>query len=100
MFLFTVTATPNADNDEHQKFDYADVSAWIDYVDAAGAEQLARFYITEAGWIPGDTLSYFELAEEAMTEDEETYEFVKEAREFGHSLLIEVWEEDDTEEEE
>jgi hypothetical protein len=30
-----------------------------------------------------------------MSEDDEMWEFVKEAREFGHSLLIEAWEEDD-----
>lgn len=100
MFLFTLTATPSTDNEEYRLIDCADVSAWINYADAAGAEQLARFYTAEAGWTPGDILSFFELADEAMTEDEETYEFIKEAREFGHSLLIEVWEEDESDEEE
>lgn len=102
MYLFTLTATPDADNEEYRLFNYADVSAWINFQEPAGAEELARFYIREAGWTPGDTLSFFELADEAMTEDEETWEFIKEAREFGHSLLIEAWEEeeDDDDEEE
>lgn len=100
MYLFTFTATPDADNEEHQNFDCADVSAWIDYAEAAGAEELARFYIREAGWTPGDLLNFFELAEEAMAEGDESAEFIREAKEFGHSLLIEAWEEDDSEEEE
>lgn len=100
MYLFTLTATPDADNEEYRLFNYADVSAWIDFQEPSGAEELARFYIREAGWIPGDTLSYFELADEAMSEDDEMWEFIKEAREFGHSLLIEAWEEEDEGEEE
>ena len=35
-----------------------------------------------------------------MTDDEETADFINEAKEFGHSLLIEAWEQDDAEEEE
>ena len=100
MFLFTFTATPHPDNEEHGNYDCADVSAWINYIEAAGAEELARFYMREAGWIPGDLLSFYELADEAMGEDDESYEFIREAREFGHSLLIEAWEEDDSGEEE
>jgi len=99
MYLFTLTATPHADNEEHAGFECADVSAWIDFVEPAGAEELARFYIREAGWTPGDLLNFFELADDAVSEDDETYEFIKEAHEFGHSLLIEAWEEDDSEEE-
>jgi len=100
MFLYTFTATPHADNEEHQNFECADVSAWIDFVEAAGAEELARFYIREAGWVPGDLLNFFELAEEAMDDDDETRTFIKEAKEYGHSLLIEAWEQDDNGEEE
>lgn len=102
MYLFTITATPNTDNEEHGEFTQADVSAWINYQEPAGAEELARFYIRETGWTPGDLLNFFELAEEAMTEEDEMWEFIKEAKEFGHSLLIEAWEEedDDSEEEE
>lgn len=100
MFLFTFTAIPDADNEEHSNFDCADVSAWINYVEAAGAEELARFYIKEAGWTPGDLLNYYELAEESMAEDDESREFIEEAKEFGHSLLIEAWEEDESGEEE
>ena len=95
MYLFTIAAAPDAENEEHGEFTHADVSAWINFQEPAGAEELARFYIREAGWTPGDTLSFFELAEEAMTEDDEMWEFMKEAKEFGHSLLIEAWEEDD-----
>ena len=100
MYLFTFTATPNADNEEHSNFESADVSAWIDFVEPAGAEELARFYIREAGWTPGDLLNFFELAEEAMNAEDETAEFIKESREFGHSLLIEAWEDDESGEEE
>ena len=95
MYLFTITAAPDPENEEHAEFTHADVSAWINFQEPAGAEELARFYIREAGWTPGDTLNFFELAEEAMSEDDEMWEFVKEAKEFGHSLLIEAWEEDD-----
>ena len=100
MYLFTFTATPGADNEEFRQFDYADVSAWIDFAEAAGAEELARFYIRQAGWVPGDLLNYFELAEEALADEGESREFIGEAREYGHSLLIEAWEEDDSGEEE
>lgn len=95
MYLFTLSATPDPDNEEHKEFDQADVSAWINFQEPAGAEELARFYIREAGWVPGDTLGYYELAEEAMTDEDEMWEFIKEAKEFGHSLLIETWEEDE-----
>lgn len=95
MYLFTLTAEPDADNEEHSGFTHADVSVWINYQEPAGAEELAHFYVREAGWSPGDTLNFFELAEEAMTEDDEMWEFIKEAKEFGHSLLIEAWEEDE-----
>ncbi len=95
MYLFTLTATPNADNEEHKGFECADVSAWINFQEPAGAEELARFYIRESGWAPGDTLAYFEVVEDALDDDDESLEFVREAREFGHSLLIEAWEEED-----
>lgn len=95
MYVFTLTAAPDPDNEEHAEFHNADVSAWINFPEPAGAEELARFYTREAGWTPGDTLSFFELAEEALSEDDEMWEFFKEAKEFGHSLLIEAWEEDD-----
>ncbi len=95
MFLFTISAEPDPENEEHGEYTHADVSAWINFQELHGAEELARFYIREAGWTPGDTMSSFELAEEAMTEDDEMWEFIVEAREFGHSLLIEAWEEDD-----
>jgi hypothetical protein len=99
MYLFTITATPNGDNVEHAAFECADVSAWIEFKEAAGAEELARFYIRESGWIPGDTLASYEIVEETIPEGDEAFEFMKEAKEFGHSLLIEAWEEDDSEEE-
>ena len=99
MYLFTLTATPDADNEEHAGFECADVSAWINFIEPAGAEELARFYIRESGWTPGDTLSYFEIVEDAIPEDDEAFEFVKDAKEFGHSLLIEAWEEADEDEE-
>lgn len=95
MYLFTLTATPNAENDEHAGFECADVSAWINFVEPAGAEELARFYIRESGWAPGDTLAYYEIVVDAIAEDDETYEFVQEAITYGHSLLIEAWEEED-----
>ena len=99
MYLFTFTATPNAENVEHANFECADVSAWIDFVEPAGAEELARFYVRESGWAPGDTLACYEIAADAITDEDESYEFVQEAQEFGHSLLIEAWEEEDDEEE-
>lgn len=92
-----MTATPNVENEEYAKFECADVSAWINFVEPAGAEELARFYIRESGWTPGDTLSFYEIVEEAIEEGDEALEFIKEAREFGHSLLIEAWEEEDDE---
>ena len=95
MYLFTLTATPSAENEEHQGYECADVSAWINFQEPAGAEELARFYIRESGWTPGDTLAFFEVVDDGMDDDDEALEFVKEAREFGHSLLIEAWEEED-----
>jgi hypothetical protein len=98
MYLFTLTATPDADNEEHAGFECADISAWINFVEPAGAEELARFYIFEAGWTPGDTLATYEIVEDGVAEDDESFEFVEEAKKFGHSLLIEAWEIDDEEE--
>ena len=54
MYLFTIAAAPDAENEEHGEFTHADVSAWINFQEPAGAEELARFYIREAGWTPGD----------------------------------------------
>ncbi len=98
MYLFTLTATPDADNEEHAGFECADISAWINFVEPVGAEELARFYISEAGWTPGDTLATYEIVEDGVAEDDESFEFVEEAKKFGHSLLIEAWEVDDEEE--
>ena len=90
MFLFTLTAAPDADNEEHAEFECADVSAWINFVEPAGAEELARFYIRESGWTPGDTLAYYEIAVETVTEDDETYEYVQEAKQYGVNKQVAV----------
>ena len=98
MYLFTLTATPDSDNEEHAAFECADISAWIDFKEPAGAEELARFYIREAGWTPGDTLAFYDIVEDDIPAEDESHEFIAEAKEFGHSLLIEAWEEEDDEE--
>jgi hypothetical protein len=63
------------------------VSCWIDFRQRDGAELLARFYVEQSGWIPGEV-------EEATWVEEDRYEgtpelqYVREARQDGASFVF------------
>ena len=50
MFLINLQAEPKKGSEYYEKVVGAFVSVYIDYVDAEGAIQLAKYYTEEEGW--------------------------------------------------
>ena len=56
MFLFTIRAKPDPENDEvDDDVGGAYVNVWVNFPEAA-AEVVAWFYIKETGWVPEMTI--------------------------------------------
>lgn len=95
MFLFTIKATPDPDNpDIDDDIGGAYVNVWINFPEEEAAELIAKFYITDAGWIPGLTIESYWVEEEDYDEDEEDLDYFLEALNDGSSLVFNQWPKD------
>ncbi len=91
MFLFTIVAKPKPENEEHKEEGGAYVNAYIDFKEEEGAEVIARYYIEDAGWYAEETDEVSWLTEKDIKKNEEDYQYFKEAKECGSSLVFNTW---------
>lgn len=97
MYLINLHAKPKKESEYFDKVAGAFVSIYIDYADAEGAIQLAKFYTEEEGWnVINVDEEFFEIENEKEL-DEEHQEFYKESKEYGYTIIFNCYESDEEE---
>lgn len=91
MFYFRIEATPSLENEADAETGGAFVNCWIDFKIQDGAEELARYYIKQAGWVPGETEAARWVEKEEYREMPETLVWFTEAEEDGVCLVFHSW---------
>lgn len=92
MYLINLHAVPTQESEYFNELVGAYVSAYIDYADAEGAIQLAKFYTEQEGWaINSIEEEYFVIESEDELETEQK-EFYSEAKEYGFTMVFNGYE--------
>ncbi|CAL2059041.1 hypothetical protein [Tenacibaculum sp. 190524A05c] len=97
MFLINLQAEPKKGSEYYEKVVGAFVSVYIDYVDAEGAIQLAKYYTEEEGWKVNNVDDEFFEIEDEKELDKENREFYDEAKEYGYTMVFNCYESDEEE---
>jgi len=100
MLLINLHAIPESTSEYFGKVIGAYVSVYVDYVDAEGAIQLAKFYTEDEGWKVENIEDEFFEIENAAELDEEQKQFFEEAEEYGYTMIFNCYESEDEGEEE
>ncbi|MFY7670201.1 hypothetical protein ACOSP6_03870 [Tenacibaculum sp. MEBiC06402] len=97
MYLINLHAKPKKGTEYYDKVVGAFVSVYIDYADAEGAIQLAKYYTEEEGWkVESVDDEFFEIDDETEL-DKENREFYDEAKEYGYTMIFNGYESDEEE---
>ncbi|NQT20219.1 MAG: hypothetical protein HQ592_10985 [Planctomycetes bacterium] len=91
MFLFTILAKPSPGNGEASDAGGAFVNVWVDFKEQSGAEHIARYYIVEAGWVPGETQEVSIVTEDDYPADDEEAAYFLQAGQDGSCLVFHEW---------
>lgn len=97
MFLINLQAEPKKGSEYYEKVVGAFVSVYIDYLDAEGAIQLAKYYTEEEGWKVNNVDDEFFEIEDEKELDKENREFYDEAKEYGYTMVFNCYESDEEE---
>ncbi|CAL2087880.1 hypothetical protein [Tenacibaculum sp. 190524A05c] len=97
MFLINLQAEPKKGSEYYEKVVGAFVSVYIDYADAEGAIQLAKYYTEEEGWKVNNVDDEFFEIEDEKELDKENREFYDEAKEYGYTMVFNCYESDEKE---
>ncbi len=97
MYLINLQAKPKKGSEYYEKVAGAFVSVYIDYVDAEGAIQLAKYYTEEEGWKVNNVEDEFFEIENKKELDKENREFYDEAKEYGYTMIFNGYESDEEE---
>jgi hypothetical protein len=97
MYLINLQAKPKKGTEYYEKVIGAFVSVYIDYADAEGAIQLAKYYTEEEGWkVESVDDEFFEIDDETEL-DKENREFFDEAKEYGYTMIFNGYESEEEE---
>jgi hypothetical protein len=91
VFFFTFEATPAPDSENAATDGGAYINCWVNFKQYDGAEVLARYYIEQTGWIPGEITESFIVSGDRYSDDPETLAFYREAEEDGICLSFYIW---------
>src|SRR5262245_46043578 len=91
MHYFMIEATPAPDNDQEHGVGGAFVNCWINFILEDGAEVLARYYIKQAGWIPGVAHEHLLVKADTYQDDPENLQYYLEAEADGASFIFHSW---------
>ena len=98
MYFFNILAAPKPGTEQAEDAGGAYVNCWINFPLEDGAELLARFYIGEAGWEPGEKVDQRWVEEEDYADEPEWMQYFREAEEDGASFVFYSWPIDEGEE--
>ncbi len=91
MYFFNITATPKPGDERNADVEGAYVNCWVNFQLQDGAELLARFYIEEAGWVPGEIEDVSWVEEEDYRDRPEFMQYFREAEQDGASFVFHSW---------
>lgn len=95
MYLFTIRAKPDPDNEDiDDDVGGAYVNVWVNFPEQDAAEVVAKYYISEAGWIPDLTLEIHWVDEEDYEANDEDKDYFMEALQDGSCLVFNQWPKD------
>jgi len=94
MYYFVIEATPVPDTTQEEGVGGANVSCWINFALADGAELLARHYIQKAGWIPDEVHERKQAQKDDYQDDPENLPYYLEAEADGTSFVFHAWDAD------
>jgi len=97
MYLINIQAKPTKESDYYDTAAGAFASVYVDYKDLKGAVVLAKYYVKEEGWeIVKVDDQYFTLNSiDDVEKEEDQLELYNEALEYGFSLILNCYEEED-----
>lgn len=91
MFRFTIEALPSDEIAKAENFTGASIDAWIDFKDPWAAELIAKLYIKENGWLPGETTEAHEVGADDYKEDAKGLEHFQNAETDGAAFAYRVF---------
>lgn len=95
MFLLTIKSRSNPDNTEiDSNLGGACVNVWVNFPEQEAADVVARYYLSDAGWLPELTIDTAWVTEESYQNYDEDYQYFLEALENGSSLVFNTWPKD------
>lgn len=98
MFFIALMARPRPDNlhtaPDGTRVDGAFVNCWINFMREEGAEQLARYYVGEEGWIIDEVTELHWTERGDYEEGSNALQGFLEAEETGISFWYYTWSED------
>jgi hypothetical protein len=91
MYFFNIQAIPKPETEKSGGVAGAYVQCWINFVLQDGAELLARYYIEQSGWIPGEKEDERWVEEEDYADEPQLLEYYREATEDGACFVYHTW---------
>ena len=95
MFIVIIRSAPDPEAEptpETEDIGGAYVSGWIDFKDADGAVELAKYYIEESGWVAEELIEVIDAERELC--DEEDCLYFDQAAADGYCLVFAMWPKD------
>ena len=95
MFLFTIIAKPGPEIEEKDDdIGGAYVNVWVNFPEEDAAEVVARYYIKDAGWVPGLTTETSWVVEGDYKKGDDYKQYYLEALSDGSCLVFNQWPKD------
>ena len=91
MYFFNIQATPKPGTEKAEEVGGAYVDCWINFVLQDGAELLARYYIEQSGWIPGEKEDERWVEAEDYEDEPQLLQYYQEAEEDGACFVYHTW---------
>lgn len=92
MFLFNLHAVPTKSSEHFNEFVGAYVSVYINYADADGAMQLAKYYVEQEGWVVNNIEDDYYAIESADELEGEQLDLFDEAEQYGFTMVFNAYE--------
>lgn len=91
MHYFMIEVTPTAENPAAKELGGAYVGCWINFLIEDGAELLARHYLQQEGWVPGEVEERRWVTPESYEPGSDALSHYLEAEADGACFVFHTW---------
>lgn len=91
MYFFTIQATAKPGTQQAEETGGAYINCWINFVSQDGAELLARYYIEQSDWVPGEKMEERWLEAKDYVAQPELLQYYRQAEEEGTCFIYHTW---------